>query len=156
MKSDECYSSANPTVERRLPRSLLKILRFTIFFHGGYDLFTFMLWFVIFRAYFQTRHHPHFELRKKWKKRVYSTSRVTLVTDFYKEIRALRNTKGKGWSKGHVHNNKQITALNLVDFLDFEVCWGFFIFTSEPVKKSQKKQIAQAKLAYCLCSTVVR
>ena len=32
MKSDECYSSANPTVERRLPRSLLKILKLTIYF----------------------------------------------------------------------------------------------------------------------------
>ena len=32
MKSDECYSSANPTVERRLPGSLLKILKFTIYF----------------------------------------------------------------------------------------------------------------------------
>ena len=32
MKSDECYSSANPTVERRLPRSLVEILEFDIYF----------------------------------------------------------------------------------------------------------------------------
>ena len=51
---------------------------------------------------------------------------ITLILNLEKIMEKIGFTlQVKGRSKGHVQKNKQISAHNLVDSLEFGVCWVF-------------------------------